>query len=137
MKKMLLIAGLFLLANITFAQDAAMADAGKTETKTINMSAGSTTANPAATRTVYITPANRWQQIEMKTDIDQVYFTNLEGLGNLRVYVNNSDGVEKMRMNVNAETNAINCKKLKSGLYFLTLVNENTEEKKAFMLTRP
>lgn len=138
MKRILLIAGLFLLAaNITFAQDAAMAAADKTGTKIINTSAGSTTAKPVAGKTVYITSANRWQYIEMKMTGDQVYFTNLDGLGNLKVYVNNSDGVEKMQMNVNADANAINCKKLKSGLYFLTLVNENTEEKKAFMLTRP
>lgn len=138
MKRILLIAGLFLLAgNIAFAQDAVMADAGKTGTKIVSTSAGNTTANPAAAKTVYITQANRWQYIEMKMTGDQVYFTNLDGLGNLKVYINNSDGVEKMRLNVNADANAINCKKLKSGLYFLTLINENTDERKAFMLTRP
>jgi hypothetical protein len=133
--KKLLIAGLLLLAShITFAQEI-VADAGKpTETKMV--STGNTTTTPAV-KTVFITPANQWQHIEMKVNADQVYFTNLDGLGSLKVHVTNSDGVETMKIAVNSETNAINCKKLKSGLYFLTLVNENTDEKKAFMLTRP
>lgn len=136
MKKLLIGAFALLFAHNINAQSgpAALADRNETTAvapKTITTTTTTTTTAPS----VFITTANQWQHIEMKTSGDRFYFTNTDGLSALKVYVTNSDGVEKMQVKLTAG-NAVNCKKLKAGLYFVTLVNENTDEKRAFTLTR-
>ena len=85
---------------------------------------------------IYITPANQWSLIEMKSFGDMVHFKYLDGMNDLKVIVTNSNGVSVMEMKVSAKANGINCKKLKKGLYFMTLVNDATDEKKAFMFNK-
>lgn len=85
---------------------------------------------------IYVTPANQWSLIDMKVAGDIAYFKNIDGLSSLKVFVTNSDGVSMMEARINAKANGINFKRLKKGLYFLTLVNETTDERKAFTLNR-
>lgn len=97
----------------------------------------SVTNNTTPTKNVvYITAANQWAIVDMKVSGEVAYFSNIDGMGSLRVIVTNSDGVEQINTKINADANGINFKRLKKGLYFLTLVNEATEDKKAFMLNR-
>ena len=128
------ISGLLLAATTIGAQaQTAMAAAGEKPSGTTNIPAS--TGAPAK-NVVYLTPANQWSLIEMKVAGDMAYFNNIDGLSSLRVFITNGDGAAQMDMKINSQANGINIKRLKKGLYFLTLVNEATEDKKAFMLNR-
>ena len=129
---------MLLLAATTNAQNQAMALAADESeaSATTTVATTTTTSSKNTAPTVFINAANQWKYIEMKTAGDKVFFTNLDGLSALKLVVTNSQGDELMRLGLSGAANAVDCKKLKSGLYFLTLVNENTDQKKAFMLNR-
>lgn len=125
-----------LFAAIANAQNQAMALAADESGGSATTTVTTTTSLKNTAPTVFINAANQWKYIEMKSAGDKVFFTNLDGLSALKVVVTNSAGNELMQMKLSATANAVDCKKLKSGLYFLTLVNENTDQKKAFTLNR-
>lgn len=91
---------------------------------------------PGRKEVIYVTPANQWSLIELKSSGDVAYFENIEGLSHLKVFVTSNEGKALMDVKITAKANGVNFKKFGKGLYFLTLVNEATDEKRAFVFNK-
>jgi len=72
--------------------------------------------------------------INMRVKDQWAYFDNIDGLGVLKVHVTNASGREVLNRKLSDKTNAIDISRLTKGLYFITLISENTESRKAFTL---
>ena len=84
------------------------------------------------TRVVYTQDAMSF--INMRVKDQWAYFDNIDGLGVIKVHVTNVSGREVFSRKLADKANAIDISKLSKGLYFITLISENTENRKAFTL---
>lgn len=122
---LLLMLGTFAIANAqsSFSQ----------EEKSAGVSAGK--ATPA--KVVYVDrSANPMARIEMSVADGWASFHNLDGMSGLRVYVTNGNGNVEIDRKISGERNAIELSKLRKGLYFVTLINEATSERRSFTLNK-
>ncbi len=72
--------------------------------------------------------------INMRVKDKWAYFDNIDGLGQIKVHVTNASGREMFTRKLEGKSNAMDISTLSKGLYFITLINENTENRKAFTL---
>jgi len=72
--------------------------------------------------------------INMRVKDKWVFFDNIDGLGQIKVHVTNASGREMFTRKLEGKSNAMDISTLSKGLYFITLINENTENRKAFTL---
>lgn len=72
--------------------------------------------------------------INMRMKGNWAYFENIDGLGVIKVYVSNAGGREMFTRKVSGKSNAVDMSTLSKGMYFITLINENTDSRKAFTL---
>lgn len=73
--------------------------------------------------------------INMRVKDNWAFFDNIDGLGLINVHVTNASGREVLSRRISGKTNAVDVTALKKGLYFITLISENTENRKAFTIS--
>lgn len=103
-------------------------------------SAGATTAKAekaTPSKVVYVDrSANPMAGVEMKVADGWASFHNLDGMSGLRVYITNGNGNVEIDRKLSSERNAVDINRLKKGLYFVTLINENTSDRRSFTLNK-
>jgi hypothetical protein len=92
-------------------------------------------AKPApAAKIVYITPQSM-EPVTMNDDGGSISFQNLPRIA-MTMHVTDERGNEIMRHSVSAKHNIVQLKKLGKGMHFVTLVSNNTDNRKGFTLNR-
>ncbi|XZF14156.1 T9SS type A sorting domain-containing protein [Chitinophagaceae bacterium MMS25-I14] len=85
-------------------------------------------------KVVYVNSQNRASFIKMQTKENIVYFTNIDPAARYQLHVTNDKGREMLQMKITAKYNGFDITKLSKGIYFVTLIDEENESRKAFTL---
>ena len=90
--------------------------------------------NASDKKIVYVTSQNRISIIKMQTKENIAYFSNIEPGARYQLHVTTDKGREVLQMKINSKFNGFDISKLSKGLYFVTLIDEDNESRKAFTL---
>ena len=85
-------------------------------------------------KVVYVNSQNRITLVKMLTKDNLLYFSNIDPAASYQLHVTNGKGSEVMRMKITAKYNGCDIAKLSKGIYFVTLIDEDNESRKAFTL---
>lgn len=134
MKSLLSIAALSLTAFSAVAQTAehAIAKADIPEVATVMAAVAPATV----TKTVYVPTDRSINTINMEAQGSLAVFSNLSANNRMTAYVTDAQGRETIMRNLSARNNTIDMNRLKSGLYFITLISETTADRKGFVFNR-
>lgn len=132
MKKLLSLA----LLLCSFLASNAQANFSQEEKGSGNTTVTSTSATAPAKKVVYVDGTNKMNLIEMSVADGWASFHNLDGIDALRLYITNSNGDIEIDRKVSSRSNAVEIGRLKAGLYFVSLVNENNGQRKSFTLNK-
>jgi len=94
-------------------------------------------ADPASgndKKVVYVNNNNALSFVNLHVKDNLAFFDNLGDLNALKVHVTNAEGKELVSQSISTKYNAFDISRLPKGLYFVTLINENTDSRKAFTL---
>lgn len=85
-------------------------------------------------KVVYVNTNNAFAYVSLRVKDNLAYFDNIGDMSNLRVHVTNSNGRELVNQKINGRSNAFDISSLSKGLYFVTLINEESDARKSFTL---
>jgi hypothetical protein len=93
------------------------------------------TTSAAPSKIVYASPYSL-DYTTMTVDGNNLSFENLPQQGSLTLYITDSKGNEMMSQKLYSKRNTTNIARLKDGMYFVTLISENTTARKSFTLSK-
>lgn len=105
--------------------------------QSVNVKVNAAAADPTSgndKKLVYVNNNNALSFVSLHVKDNLAYFDNLGELNALKVHVTNAQGKELVSQSISTKYNAFDISRLPKGLYFVTLINENTESRKAFTL---
>lgn len=73
--------------------------------------------------------------ISMEMADKEISFTPIPKNKTLKVYLTDSRGNERIVQNIDNNKNSISIKRIKTGIYFATLIDESLEKRKSFVVT--
>ena len=124
-----------LLLTLSAAQVQAQSTRSFTETS-VTEGGSSVTGTAKPTVKVVYRSAEGLAGCEMQIREGLVSFSQLPAHGRMRVYVTNESGDVVLDQRLSARNNSISINRLKTGLHFVTLVNEVDRSRRAFTLAR-
>lgn len=105
--------------------------------QSVNVKVNAATADPTSgndKKVVYVNNTNALFYINLRVKDNLAYFDNIGEAASLKVHVTNAKGKEMISQSISIKYNAFDISRLPKGLYFVTLINENTDSRKAFTL---
>ncbi|PZF74400.1 T9SS type A sorting domain-containing protein [Taibaiella soli] len=105
--------------------------------QSVNVKVNAATIDPASAndkKLVYVNNTNALSYVNLHVKDNLAFFDNLGDFNALKVHVTNADGKEVVNQTISTKYNAFDISRLAKGLYFVTLINENTDSRKAFTL---
>lgn len=129
MKKAILAILLLIAASDTYAQKASGTDEGH------GNGAGPSPTEETPAKLIYRNGPSI-DYITMDVQKDFLLLDNVPNLNSIRLHITDAKGNERMSQKIETYSNKVNIARLPKGLYFVTIVSENSDNRKAFTFSK-